>query len=409
VKTLVLSVDIGAGHRMAAEAVCASIAAQRPGSEHRIVEALEYMGPDGGKLAKEMYFGVLEDAPGLWGAVYGARGLHDLLRPLGVIADDLRASGLTPLVRAYAPDVVLAMHPIACGLAGAIGRRGAFPVAAVLTDFDAHPSWIAEGIDLYLTATDAMTLELERHGVRPGAAVATGIPLRPAFATVREGHADRARLGLDPTRFTILLLGGGLGLGPIGETAQLLARLEGPLQIVLIAGSNEELAASARAVARTARIPVHVRGRVDNVADFMSVSDLAIGKPGGLTCAELLAAGVPLVALAPIPGQEKANSDYLVRAGVAAAAASAEEAVRVVGGLLAAPAAREAMRNAALKLGRPTSARAAAHQLFALCDRRPVAPAAPAPPPRKNLLRGEAEVDEALKALKRKLGFDPDR
>lgn len=394
-KTLVLSVDIGAGHRMAAEALCAAIAAARPGATHRVVEALDYLGPDGGKLAKEMYFGMLEDIPDLWGAIYDARGLHELLRPLGELLDDHRADGLAPLIHTYDPDLVLAMHPIACGLAGAIGRdrHTRCAVAAVLTDFDPHPSWVVGGIDLYLTATEEMAKALARHGLSGARAVATGIPLRPGFAAVREIADARARLGLDRSRFTILLLGGGLGLGPIGEVAAELARLEGPLQAVVIAGKNRELQAQTRAVAERARIPITVTGSVDNVWDFMSAADLAIGKPGGLTCAELLAAGVPMVALAPIPGQEQANCDVLVAAGVALAATSSSDAASIVRRLLGAPAEREAMRQRALRLGRPTAARAAANEVLALCRPRPQA-------------SSQAGIDDQLRAMKRKLGLD---
>jgi len=396
-RTLVLSVDIGAGHRMAAEALCAALAAQRRGSEHRIVEALEFLGADQGKLAKELYFGVLEDAPGLWGAVYGARLAHDLLRPLGELFDDHRIARLLPIVRDFAPDVILAMHPIACGLAGALGRNGkaGCPVVAVLTDFDAHPSWVIGGIDLYLTATEQMARALGERDLTGARALATGIPLRPGFSDVRGISDAKQRLGLDPARLTILLLGGGLGLGPIAEVARALASLGGPLEAVVIAGKNQELAAAVSGLA-TPALPLHVRGLVENVWDYMSAADLAVGKPGGLTCAELLAAGVPLVALAPIPGQEQANCDVLVRAGVAVAAPAAEDAVAAVRRLLASPDERESMRQAAWKLGRPGAARAAAREVLALVDAH-----------RAHRARDEpAPVDEALRALKKKLGLD---
>src|SRR5690242_4928458 len=81
--TLVLSVDIGAGHRRAAEALCQAIAELRPGSRHRVVEAMEHLGPDHGKLAREMYFGAVESAPGTTAIWNPPRGLSHcvLARP----------------------------------------------------------------------------------------------------------------------------------------------------------------------------------------------------------------------------------------------------------------------------------------------------------------------------------------
>jgi len=371
IRTLVLSVDIGAGHRMAAEALCQALAAERPGSTHQVVEALDYLGPLAGKLARELYFGLLEDAPGLWGAIYKEHGLFSAFRSLGELADDHRAEALRPVVREHRPDLVLAMHPIPCGLAAALARGHGVdcPVVAVVTDFDAHPAWIARGVDLYLTPADEIAAGLTARGLQGGAVAATGLPIRLGFEAIRQDSGARARLGLARDRFTILLLGGGLGLGPIGECAEALTSLEGPLQLVLIAGRNRELEAQARALAARSAVPLEVRGLVENPWEYLAAADLVVGKPGGATCAEVLAAGLPLIALAPIPGQEQANCDFLVRHGAARAAATAQVARTAVLGLLLSPALRESMRQAALRLGRPQAARAAARRVLALTKR----------------------------------------
>ena len=41
----------------------------------------------------------------------------------------------------------------------------------------------------------------------------------------------------------------------------------------------------------------------------MSISDLVVTKPGGLTTTESLASGLPIVAINPIPGQEEKNAE----------------------------------------------------------------------------------------------------
>jgi processive 1,2-diacylglycerol beta-glucosyltransferase len=407
----VLSVDIGAGHRMAAEALCQGIAEERPGSEHKILEALEYTGPDGGKLAKDLYFGALKEAPDLWGTLYKQKGLFELFRPINELADDFRLGKLAPEARAFRPDVVLAMHPIACGLASSLARKREVecPVVAVLTDFDAHPAWIYEGIALYLVASAAMEHDLRARRPPSGEVVATGLPIRLPFGRCRDDTTARRRLGLDERRFTVLLLGGGLGLGPIAETAEALVGPNSPVQLVVIAGKNQELERSARALAARTTVPVHVTGLVENVWDYMSAADVAIGKPGGMTCAELLAAGVPLVALAPIPGQEQANCDTLVRAGTALHAPTALAACAIVQDLYARPQVLATMRRAARDLGRPDAAREAASRVIGLVDERarPRLRVRIADPsvPRAGGARADQSIDDELAALKRKLGI----
>lgn len=408
VRTLVLSVDIGAGHRMAAESLCQGIVAERPGSTSELVEALEHTGPDGGQLAKELYFGALEDAPELWGAVYAQRGMFETFRGINELADDFRLGTLGPKARAFAPDLVLAMHPTACGLASALARNRDVdcPVVAVLTDFDAHPAWVYQGIDHYLVASDSMATALRKMHLPSGEVTATGLPIRLPFEELGDRVDTRRRLGLAPDRTTLLLMGGGLGLGPIAETAEALAKLGGAVQLVVIAGKNQELERSARAVAQRASIPVHVTGLVQNVWDYMNAADLAIGKPGGMTCAELLACGVPLIALAPIPGQEQANADVLVSLRAALLAPNAEAASRVVRELLARPSALSAMRRSARELGRPRAARDAARHVIAMVDeRRPKPRVRIADPGAPRTRPASSGVEGELLALKKKLGI----
>jgi len=200
----------------------------------------------------------------------------------------------------------------------------------------------------------------------------TGIPIRRGFEEAgAASHGQGEGLGLNPGRLTILLLGGGLGLGPLMETAQEICAIDGPIQVAMICGGNKELERSARDLAGRTRAPLHVFGMVEQIWRHMAAADLAVSKPGGLTASELLATGVPLVALCPIPGQEQANCDLLVQKGAAVLAGSADEAGAQVRALLGDPAALNHMREAARRLGRPGSARAAAREVLGLVERWP--------------------------------------
>jgi processive 1,2-diacylglycerol beta-glucosyltransferase len=367
-RSLVLNVDVGAGHKSAAAALCAALAELRPGSEHRMVETLGYLGPEVGELGKQLYLGVQKTVPDLFGLVYEQRSLFNWLRPLGEFADELRIGQLGREAAAYAPDLVIATHPIACGLGAALRRTGKVqaPLVAVVTDFDGHPAWVQNGIDLYLVGSEAVAADLAANGAARSALAVTGIPLRGAFAQTPAREEARARVGLGRQNLAVLLLGGGLGLGPIVETLAAVDELDGPLEFVVIAGSNRELAEAARAQAQRSRHPVRVEGYTEQMADFMAAVEIAIGKPGGITSAELLALGVPLVALRPLAGQEEANCAWLVEQGVALRADSARQAREALQSLLCDPHRLLRMRSAALGLGRPRAARAAAHRIVEL-------------------------------------------
>jgi processive 1,2-diacylglycerol beta-glucosyltransferase len=107
-----------------------------------------------------------------------------------------------------------------------------------------------------------------------------------------------------------------------------------------------------------------VFGYTDRMPDLMKISDLFIGKPGGLTSAEALACGLPMVIVSPIPGQEERNSDHLLEDGVAVKCNEMTTIPYKIDNLLADTERLETMRRKALALGRPHAAKTIAETLL---------------------------------------------
>jgi processive 1,2-diacylglycerol beta-glucosyltransferase len=89
--------------------------------------------------------------------------------------------------------------------------------------------------------------------------------------------------------------------------------------------------------------------------ELMAVASLIITKPGGLTTSEALALGKPLFIFNPIPGQEAANSDFLLERGAAVKVNRVEDLPYRVEQLLGTKKLVE-MARAAKGLGRPHAA-----------------------------------------------------
>jgi processive 1,2-diacylglycerol beta-glucosyltransferase len=142
-------------------------------------------------------------------------------------------------------------------------------------------------------------------------------------------------------------------MGPVGDIVAQLDRVEREFQVLVVTGRNEEMRRDLAAVDR--RHSTHVLGFADNMQDLMAVSDLVISKPGGLTTSEALAMGKPLFILNPIPGQEAANSDFLLERGAAAKVNRVEDLPYRLGQLLASKRLAE-MAKAAKALGKPAAA-----------------------------------------------------
>jgi processive 1,2-diacylglycerol beta-glucosyltransferase len=108
-----------------------------------------------------------------------------------------------------------------------------------------------------------------------------------------------------------------------------------------------------------------VFGYTGRMPDLMKIADLFIGKPGGLTSAEALACGLPMVILSPIPGQEERNSDHLLEDGVAVKCNEMTTIPYKIDSLLDDPLRLEEMRRKAFSLSRPEAAKTVVETLVA--------------------------------------------
>ena len=151
-------------------------------------------------------------------------------------------------------------------------------------------------------------------------------------------------------------------MGPVAKILAELDKVSTAFQTIVVTGRNEELRRDLATQDR--KHPTHVLGFASNMHELMNISDLIITKPGGLTASEALAMGKPLLILNPIPGQEAANSDFLLERGAAAKVNRVEDLAYRVGQLIGSKKIKE-MAKAAKGLGHPHSAEAVCRETLA--------------------------------------------
>jgi len=105
------------------------------------------------------------------------------------------------------------------------------------------------------------------------------------------------------------------------------------------------------------------------VPEMMAAADLLITKPGGVTVAEAMAVGVPLLLTEPIPGPEERHLRYLVGRGAAVHAPALGQLPGLVSTLLTSPAKRARIVKQQRELARPDAAHAVAQVARALMEK----------------------------------------
>lgn len=342
----------------AAAAIREALAQQDPAAQSRVVDSYKYAASVVSGVVSNGYIGMVKTIPQMYRFLYARAERATEVGPFRAWVNQYTAANLRALMLEYQPDAVVCTHAFPCGAMAEYKRQfaDAPPVVGVVTDFCVHSFWIHNNVDGYVVATEESAAALMNRGVDPQRVNLAGIPVAASFAQPAQRKALRMKLGLPPESFTILLMGGGLGIGPLEMMMQALERVEEPISAVVIAGRNKRMQARILAAAERMPYPVRVLSFVDNVHDYMHASDLLLSKPGGLTAAEALVSGLPMVLVKPLPGQEERNTRYLVERKAALRARNGAHLVRIVKGLCRSPERVAAMRQAAIALGKPDAA-----------------------------------------------------
>ncbi|MDR6224950.1 MGDG synthase family glycosyltransferase [Desmospora profundinema] len=358
IHVMILTETVGGnGHFRAADAIRAGIKRTAPDVKVQIQCGLSHFSPSLERIVRQFYLGTLRYAPGLWGAAYQREQTWSewFQTPLG----ELLSTKLLKLLEEQSPDVVVCTHAFCLGAMGQLKERHRFDfrLGAAVTDFDANGFWIHPAVDFYLLAHESVAEKIhDWFGVPRERLHVTGIPIDPCFTEdTGERAVLREQLGIAPEAFTVLLMGGGVGLGPLEKVVKSF-RLEMPNEeLVVVTGRNQRLLE--RLSARYDQEPgVHILGYTQRMRDWMKVSDLIVSKAGGLTSSEALATGLPMMICQPIPGQEERNSRFLTHHRVALRQDRPGEIPRHIHPLMKAPERWDQMRQRAKGLGKPGSA-----------------------------------------------------
>ena len=314
------------------------------------------------KIYTDFYIKLVNKAPALWGYLYQITHEAEVDSTLQKFRRGLERLNTKPLLKAitaFAPDIIICTHFMPAELLSRMIRKNIIrcPVWVQVTDFDLHRMWVQENMAGYFAANEEVAYRMRDQGIPAANISVTGIPIMPAFAQQLDRATCAQAFGLDPQRTTILLMGGGAGLGSLDTIAERLLGLQADFQLIVLAGKNAPALAALQLLAQRYPGRLVAQGFTQQVERLMICADLVITKPGGLTTSECLAMGLPMIVNAPIPGQEERNSDFLLEQGVALKAFDRVTLEYRVRYLLEHPAKLAKMHEKARALGRPSAAR----------------------------------------------------
>lgn len=346
------------GHASAAAALEAE--ARAAGHEAIRLAISSHYHPILGQALAKVYLKIIQNTPGFWKYLYDNPNLIKLVRRVRQAYLVVGGARVRETLASLRPDLIVCVHAAPLGFIVDARAKGAFsaPIAGVLTDFGVHGYWLNPKADRYFVASEDAKTTVERHRVDARVVHATGIPIHPDFAQPVDRAERRRALGAAAGDRVVVMSGGSRGLGRMAESVRSTLERCRDVLLVVVCGSNLKLKAQLQEeFAGDRRLRVLGFQKPAQMRDLYAAADVVVGKAGGLTSAECLAMGAPLVIVDPIPGQEERNAIYLTRKGAALRAGRPQRLGGLLSALLGDKEKLAALRSAATALGRPAAAR----------------------------------------------------
>lgn len=360
-KILIVYATAGIGHKKASMAVKAALDEIAPkDTQVSIIDALDYTN----KLFKwsylQAYLLMVNKLPTFWGLSYYLTDVKLVDRAISLVRRVNNWANSRKLERYLVetrPDVIISTHFFASEVVSDLKKRGVIGsrLVTVVTDYRLHSWWVADFTDTYVVGGEDARNDLLEWGVSDSIIKVLGIPIEPVFSKKYDRKTIMEKSGLKDGMFNILVIGGGFGVGPIEEIIKIAGDISDRVQIIAVCGHNESLVKKLEDLKPTLKAGLKILGFVNNVYEYMEVSNLLISKSGGITTSESLAKELPLVVIAPIIGQETRNCDFLIAHKAAIRLKDVNELKGVLEDLLAHPEKLEELIRAIRLIKKPDS------------------------------------------------------
>jgi 1,2-diacylglycerol 3-beta-galactosyltransferase len=303
--------DTGGGHRAAAEAIIEAIHAEFGDAvSTSMVDFLKDYAPPPFNHLPDLYPDLVK-VPELWGAFFDISDGRPQARFVTTTFWPYVRNAAHRLVREHHSKVLVSVHPVVNSFALKALGKSRPPYVTVVTDLvSTHALWYDRRADLILVPTEMARQRALEYTMEPEKVRVVGQPVSMrCSAPAGDKHHLREKLGWPLDKFTVLLVGGGEGMGPLAETARAIDESGLDVTLIIVAGRNAKLEAELKEV--TWENSAFIYGFVHDMPDFMRAADLIVTKAGPGTIAEALIADLPIILYAKLPGQEDGNVDFV--------------------------------------------------------------------------------------------------
>ena len=353
-RIIIFYASYGGGHLTAAKSIFEYLTNNYKNIEVELIDCMKYVNITIEKITTAAYREMAKKAPWAWGKIY-ADSQKGPLAHISSRSNKILAIKLLRLLKEKKPELIISTHPFGSQMCCYLKRKGKInsEIATIMTDFAPHDQWLigSDYTDYFFVANEKMKNYLVSKEIDKNKVYVTGIPISNKFSQEFDKHKIYQQFGLKENLFTILFFGGGafgLGKSKTIEILECFVKNFDNIQMIVISGKNEKMKNEFEKIVteNNRKESIKIFEYTDKVPELMSISDLVVTKPGGLTTSESLASNLPMIIINPIPGQEEDNAKFLEEKGVAIWIKKDNDPYKIINNLLSNPQLLKNMKKA---------------------------------------------------------------
>lgn len=323
-KLLIISLSVGHGHTRAASAIKKTANLLFPNIEVKHIDFLDFVGLASRNIFFKSYNLLIKNLPNLYKIIYDLsdnKTATKILNKTTTLNRWLNTKRIKDFIEQFQPDYILFTHFTPAEVYNTLDLK--IPSGTIITDYKPHQLWFNGNQQNYFVPTVEAGKAMENMGVNSANIQVTGIPIDSKFYKLHDKEKLRKKLNLDLGKKIFALLPSSNGnIDPIDLINHIL--LDKKSFVLIFTEKNIKLRnAYQKSFKNNQR--VRIIGWTERLDEYLTLADVIITKPGGLTISEGLIIKKPIILINPIPGQEVENAKYFIQNNLALGLDSIEQ------------------------------------------------------------------------------------
>lgn len=221
----------------------------------------------------------------------------------------------------FNPDLLISTHFFGHIILGMLNKKQLTntKIISIITDYKSHEMWLKDekSLDAIIVSNDIVKNELIAQNIDSKKIYSYGIPIKENFSNFENITEIKEKYKVNNNKKTFLFFAGGsAGSSFSYKYFKRLLEEEYDINIIYVCGNNEALKKkSEKLVRKKLYRNVHVLGFSTEVNNLLSISDVVITKPGGLSITECLEVKKPMLLIPGNGGNEIYNANFVCRNG----------------------------------------------------------------------------------------------